>query len=100
MRELFLDIPAQYEGCSGSRNLSDNISDLKAQIAANSRGISLIQNLIQEYGLKTVQMYMYEIQRTAELAVRNLLKEMYRIIVMVDSHWKPWTLWTMEHLSS
>ncbi|KAM0426105.1 hypothetical protein ACHAPT_008736 [Fusarium lateritium] len=77
MRELFLDIPSQYEGCSGSRNLSDNISDLKAQIAANARGISLIQNLIDEYGLETVQMYMFEIQRTAELAVRNLLKDMY-----------------------
>ncbi|KAJ5254058.1 hypothetical protein N7524_011238 [Penicillium chrysogenum] len=77
MRELFLDIPFKYEGCSGSRNLSDNISDLKAQIAANARGITLIQNLIEEYGLETVQMYMYEIQRTAELAVRNLLKDMY-----------------------
>jgi 5-oxoprolinase (ATP-hydrolysing) len=77
MRELFLDIPSKYEGCSGSRNLSDNISDLKAQIAANARGITLIQNLIEEYGLETVQMYMYEIQHTAELAVRNLLKDMY-----------------------
>ncbi|KAM6511956.1 hypothetical protein FALCPG4_016943 [Fusarium falciforme] len=77
MRELFLDIPSQYEGCSGSRNISDNISDLKAQIAANARGIALIQNLIDEYGLETVQMYMFEIQRTAELAVRNLLKDMY-----------------------
>ncbi|KAM0248511.1 hypothetical protein ACHAQJ_009448 [Trichoderma viride] len=77
MRELFLDIPSTYEGCSGSRNLSDNISDLKAQIAANARGIVLIQNLIDEYGLETVQMYMYEIQKTAEFAVRNLLKEMY-----------------------
>lgn len=77
MKELFLDIPSQYEGCTGSRNLSDNISDLKAQIAANARGIALIQNLIEEYGLDTVQMYMYGIQSTAELAVRNLLKEMY-----------------------
>lgn len=77
MRKLFLDIPSKYDGCSGSRNLSDNISDLKAQIAANNRGISLIQNIIDEYGLPTVQMYMYAIQRTAELAVRNLLKEMY-----------------------
>ncbi|PNP85313.1 hypothetical protein FNYG_01372 [Fusarium nygamai] len=78
MRELFLEIPAKYEGCSGSRNISDNISDLKAQIAANARGITLIQNLIDEYGLDTVQMYMFEIQRTAELAVRNLLKDMYQ----------------------
>lgn len=77
MRELFLDIPSKYPGCSGSRNLNDNISDLKAQIAANARGIALIQNLIEEYGLQTVHMYMFEIQKTAELAVRNLLKDMY-----------------------
>ncbi|CAI6100995.1 unnamed protein product [Clonostachys chloroleuca] len=77
MRELFLDIPARYPGCSGSRNISDNISDLKAQIAANARGISLIGNLITEYGLGTVQKYMYAIQKAAELAVRNLLKGMY-----------------------
>ena len=35
--------PAKYAGCSGSRNLQDNISDLKAQVAANHkvRGICL-----------------------------------------------------------
>jgi len=27
--------PAKYPGCSGSRGLQDNLSDLKAQIAAN-----------------------------------------------------------------
>lgn len=40
---IFLEIvnsfnePAKYPGCSGSRNLSDNLSDLKAQIAANKK---------------------------------------------------------------
>ena len=29
--------PAKHEGCSGTRNLKDNISDLKAQIAANNK---------------------------------------------------------------
>ena len=29
--------PAQYRGCSGSRNIQDNISDLKAQVAANHK---------------------------------------------------------------
>ncbi|RMZ91625.1 hypothetical protein DV736_g1129, partial [Chaetothyriales sp. CBS 134916] len=77
MRELFFDLPSRYPRCSGSRNLSDNISDLKAQIAANARGISLIQGLIDEYGLEVVQTYMYAIQSTAELAVRNLLKGLY-----------------------
>ncbi|KAL4781228.1 Hydantoinase B/oxoprolinase [Aspergillus varians] len=77
MKELFLDTPSKFQGCSGSRNLGDNISDLKAQIASNARGTALIRNLIDEYSLETVQLYMYAIQKTAELAVRNLLKDLY-----------------------
>ncbi|KAJ5083076.1 hypothetical protein N7532_012119 [Penicillium argentinense] len=72
--ELLVTKPAQYPGCSGARCISDNLSDLKAQIAANTRGISLIQTLFTEYGVETVQKYMYAIQATAETAVRNLLK--------------------------
>ena len=75
MVELLLHEPSQYEGCSGTRCLSDNLSDLKAQIAANARGIGLVQKLIVEYGLACVQQYMYAIQSTAETAVRNLLRE-------------------------
>ncbi len=33
--------PAKYPGCSGSRGLQDNISDLKAQIAANQVSIKI-----------------------------------------------------------
>ena len=47
---------------SGTRNLSDNISDLKAQVAANNRGISLVKELIKEYSLEIVQAYMTFIQ--------------------------------------
>lgn len=54
------------------------MSDLKAQIAANTRGISLIQALFTEYGVETVQKYMYGIQATAETAVRDLLKGLYK----------------------
>ena len=32
-------LPGQQEGCSGTRNLEDNISDLKAQVAANNKVI-------------------------------------------------------------
>lgn len=49
---------------SGTRNLSDNISDLKAQVAANNRGISLVKELIAEYSLDIVQAYMTFIQVT------------------------------------
>ncbi|CAN8105382.1 unnamed protein product [Discula destructiva] len=71
---LLLHEPAQHPGCSGSRKIADNISDLKAQIAANQKGISLIRALITEFSLEVVHRYMYAIQTTAEIAVRELLK--------------------------
>ncbi|OLN97952.1 Uncharacterized protein C11D3.15-like protein 1 [Colletotrichum chlorophyti] len=74
VRRLLLEVPAQYEGCSGTRKLQDNLSDLKAQIAANAKGISLIKALITENGLATVHRYMYAIQHTAEHAVRELMQ--------------------------
>ncbi|KAJ6182407.1 hypothetical protein N7485_001049 [Penicillium canescens] len=73
--ELLYTKPAQYPNCSGTRCLADNLNDLKAQIAANKKGINLIGALIEEYGEDVVQFYMHQIQENAELSVRNLLKE-------------------------
>jgi 5-oxoprolinase (ATP-hydrolysing) len=36
------------ESCEGTRNLSDNLADLHAQIAANRKGITLIESLIEQ----------------------------------------------------
>lgn len=52
----------QIPDISGTRNLSDNLSDLKAQVAANNKGISLVKELIEEYSLEVVQAYMRFIQ--------------------------------------
>lgn len=76
--ELFYNEPAQYPECSGTRCLADNINDLKAQVSANNKGISLIETLIEEYGEETVQFYMVNIQKNAELCVRRLLKEVHK----------------------
>jgi 5-oxoprolinase (ATP-hydrolysing) len=43
-----------YPGCSGTRKLDDNLNDLKAQIAANTKGATLVQALIKECGVKMV----------------------------------------------
>ncbi|KAF5136832.1 5-oxoprolinase [Metarhizium anisopliae] len=75
IKRLLLVEPAKYEGCSGTRRLRDNLSDLKAQIAANAKGITLIRALISEFGLASVHRYMYAIQHTAEDAVRGLLRD-------------------------
>eukprot|EP00878_Enallax_costatus_P007255 GHUV01007601.1.p1 GENE.GHUV01007601.1~~GHUV01007601.1.p1 ORF type:complete len:447 (+),score=116.96 GHUV01007601.1:60-1343(+) len=65
----------QLPGCSGTRNLSDNLSDLKAQVAANTKGIQLVQELIAEHSLEVVQAYMKYIQANAEDAVREMLRD-------------------------
>ena len=72
---LLCEEPSKYPGCSGTRTLRDNINDLKAQVAANKKGISLISALIEEYEEDVVQFYMVAIQKNAELAVRKLLKK-------------------------
>lgn len=66
--------PGKYPGCSGTRTLKDNIADLKASVAANNRGIHLIQALVKEYSWPVVKFYMEAIQKNAEEAVRALLK--------------------------
>lgn len=73
--QLLLKDPAKHPGCSGTRCLSDNLNDLKAQVASNQKGISLITTLIEDYGEEVVQFYMVNIQKNAELSVRNLLKD-------------------------
>ncbi|CAH0022159.1 unnamed protein product [Clonostachys rhizophaga] len=57
--------PGTHDGCTGSRRLGDNISDLQAQIAANNKA---------ENGKNKVHFYMKKIQENAEIAVRNYLK--------------------------
>ncbi|KAK3402844.1 Hydantoinase B/oxoprolinase-domain-containing protein [Sordaria brevicollis] len=76
--ELFHKEPAKYPGCSGTRCLADNINDLRAQVSANQKGISLIETLIAEYGEETVQFYMIAIQNNAEQQVRNLLRTVHK----------------------
>ncbi|KAH9240255.1 hypothetical protein K456DRAFT_1930736 [Colletotrichum gloeosporioides 23] len=77
LAEIMLKKPASYPGSSGTRTWSDNVSDLKAQIAANQKGIRLIHESIKEYGLPTVQKYMLGIQDNAEKVVRNLLRQVH-----------------------
>jgi len=58
---------------SSCRNPSDNISDLKAQIAANQKGIDLVLEMIQTYSLETVLAYMGHVRQNAQQAVRRRL---------------------------
>ncbi|KAF7516971.1 hypothetical protein G7054_g13964 [Neopestalotiopsis clavispora] len=70
------DKAGSFPGCSPTRRIADNLSDLKAQIASNQRGIILLGNLCEEFTLPVVCTYMEGIQANAEFAVRRFLKEL------------------------
>ncbi|XP_070575126.1 5-oxoprolinase-like isoform X2 [Ptychodera flava] len=70
--------PGKRPGNSGTRNLHDNLADVRAQVAANQKGINLITELIDIYTLEVVQAYMAHIQHHADIAVRDMLKEIGR----------------------
>ncbi|KAL5338750.1 Hydantoinase B/oxoprolinase-domain-containing protein [Aspergillus crustosus] len=72
--------PAQYKGCSGTRNWSGNVSDMHAATAANRKGATLIDALIQEFSLPIVHMYMDAIAENAEIAVRKFFEELTKTL--------------------
>ena len=61
---------------AGTRALADNLSDLKAQVAANRKGITLLNELVQSHSLKVVQAYMKHLRDNAGQSVRALLKKL------------------------
>lgn len=74
VRALF-DEAANYPGSSATRNIEHNISDLKAQVSANQRGINLVQDLFKEHGFHVVEYNMKAIRLNAETAVRNFFRD-------------------------
>ena len=56
-----------------ARNPSQNIADLKAQIAACEKGTQELHRIIGEYGLEVVDAYMRHVQDNAETCVRRVL---------------------------
>ncbi|GJL80061.1 MAG: 5-oxoprolinase [Nitrospinaceae bacterium] len=62
----------------GTRALADNISDLKAQVAANQKGIELLKEMVQRFSLPVVQAYMRHLQENAEASVAQVLSDIGR----------------------
>ncbi|MEQ1715808.1 MAG: hydantoinase B/oxoprolinase family protein, partial [Hyphomicrobium sp.] len=56
-----------------ARQPAKNIADLKAQVAANTRGAAEIQRMISGFGLDVVSAYMRHVQNNAEESVRRLI---------------------------
>lgn len=55
LQRLLCEEPAKMPGTSGTRCFQDNVTDLKAQVAANHTGIRLVRQLIEEYTMDVVQ---------------------------------------------
>ncbi|MDI9336732.1 MAG: hydantoinase B/oxoprolinase family protein, partial [Gammaproteobacteria bacterium] len=62
------------QGPYPARNIPQNLADLKAQVAANEKGVQELLRLVKEYGLSAVEKYMQFVQDNAEQAVRQVLK--------------------------
>lgn len=56
-----------------SRNPATNLADLRAQIAANQKGVDEVARMIGNFGLDVVQAYMRHVQDNAEEAVRRVI---------------------------
>ncbi|QEU95814.1 hydantoinase B/oxoprolinase family protein [Streptomyces kanamyceticus] len=56
-----------------SRNPDTNLADLRAQIAANQKGVDEVARMIDNFGLDVVQAYMKHVQDNAEDAVRRVI---------------------------
>lgn len=56
-----------------SRNPDTNLADLRAQIAANQKGVDEVRKMIDHFGVAVVQAYMHHVQDNAEEAVRRVI---------------------------
>jgi 5-oxoprolinase (ATP-hydrolysing) len=56
-----------------ARNISQNLADLRAQVASCQKGITELQAMAAHYGLDVVEAYMQHVQDNAEAAVRQVI---------------------------
>jgi len=59
-----------------SRNPQQNMADLKAQIAANEKGVQELQKMVEQFGLDVVLAYMSHVQDNAEESVRRVITQL------------------------
>lgn len=60
-----------------ARDPDRNISDIKAQIAANEKGVKETWKMIEKYSLDVVRSYMSHVQRNAERSVKEAIGDLH-----------------------
>ena len=63
-------------GAYPSRNPQQNMADLKAQIAANEKGVQELRKMVEQFSLPTVLAYMSHVQDNAEESVRRVITKL------------------------
>jgi 5-oxoprolinase (ATP-hydrolysing) len=63
-----------------ARNPDQNLADLRAQVAANQKGVEELRRMVAHFGLDVVRAYMGHVQDNAEEAVRRV------ITALTDGH--------------
>jgi 5-oxoprolinase (ATP-hydrolysing) len=56
-----------------ARNPDQNMADLRAQVAANQKGVEELRKMVAHFGLDVVKAYMGHVQDNAEEAVRRVI---------------------------
>lgn len=56
------------------RNVVQNVADLKAQIAANEKGVQELARMVSQFTLPVVEAYMQHVQDNAEESVRRVIE--------------------------
>jgi 5-oxoprolinase (ATP-hydrolysing) len=56
-----------------ARNPDQNIADLRAQVAANEKGVQELKRMVAHFGLDVVRAYMRHVQDNAEECVRRVI---------------------------
>ena len=56
-----------------ARNPLQNVNDLKAQIAANEKGVRELRRMVEAFSLETVEAYMGHVQDNADESVRRVI---------------------------
>ena len=64
------------------RNVNQNLADIRAQVAANEKGVQELHAMVEHFGLDVVSAYMQHVQDNAEGAVKRVLK------VLSNGHFK------------
>ncbi|HEU4948451.1 MAG TPA: hydantoinase B/oxoprolinase family protein [Kribbella sp.] len=60
-----------------SRNARTNLADLRAQVAANEKGVEELLAMVDHFGLEVVSAYMEHVRRNAAEAVRRVISALH-----------------------